>query len=92
MKITLKTFILVALFIFYLVIILSNFGGYEGMKTMSTDTDEPSDDMPNDEMPNDDMPNDDMPNDDMPNDDMPDDDMPDDTSQIKKPSKKMNTE
>lgn len=35
MKITLKTVILVALFIFYLVIILSNFTTYEGMETKS---------------------------------------------------------
>lgn len=42
MKITLKTVILVALFIFYLVIILSNFAGYEGMKSeISDETDTP---------------------------------------------------
>jgi len=83
MKITLKTIILVALFIFYLVIILSNFGGYEGMKTMSTD----KDDATNDDATNDDMPNDDMPNDDAPNDDAPNDDASD-APQIKKPVKK----
>ena len=37
MKITLKTVILVALFIFYLVIILSNFAGYEGMQSEISD-------------------------------------------------------
>ena len=36
MKITLKTVILVALFLFYLVIILSNFTTVEGMENAST--------------------------------------------------------
>ena len=45
MKITLKTIILIALFVFYLVIIFSNFTHYEGMDGSSEEKkDEPKKD------------------------------------------------